>query len=373
MVNTNIEGDGSKKTEQSSIKMVEANHPYFLTTSDSPGMNLININFNGTTYGNWRRGVLISLSAKNKLGFINGTCKKPEEDTPLFEQWRRCNDMVLAWLLNSLSREIAESVIYSQTAEDLWNELEQRYRQTDGAKMFQLQRELNNISQGTNAGYFNSCGAKAHNVKMNEDQQLIQFLMGLNENFGGIRGNTLMMKPLPTTAQAYSIVLHEETQRGVHSGNQVNGTTDSTAFNTNSQRWNNDRGNSEYKGNNQTLNQYANIDTRRNNSFCSYCKKQGHVKENCYKLVGYPQSFKFNKPKRGYGNGQVNASITEDEKNGNSTPGGMTSQGFTSDQCEKLIQMLQTVQTRNLGTSGSEPNASGNCVGPFSEDASGVW
>jgi len=194
MVNTNIEGDGSKKTEQSSIKMVEANHPYFLTSSDSLGMNLININFDGTTYGNWRKGVLISLSAKNKFGFINGTCKKPKEDAPLFEQWRRCNDMVLAWLLNSLSREIAESVIYSQTAEDLWNELEQRYRQTDGAKMFQLQRELNNISQGTNdvAGYFNrlkkiwdqtkvtntfmicscdcSCGAKTHNVKMNEDQ-----------------------------------------------------------------------------------------------------------------------------------------------------------------------------------------------------------
>ncbi|KAH0650535.1 hypothetical protein KY284_030447 [Solanum tuberosum] len=157
MVNTNIEGDGSKKTEQSSIKMVEANHPYFLTPSNSPGMNLININFDGTTYGNWRRGVLISLSAKNKLGFINGICKKPQDDAPLIEQWRRCNDMVLAWLLNSLSREIAESVIYSQTAEDLWNELEQRYGQTDGAKMFQLQRELNNISQGTNdvAGYFN--------------------------------------------------------------------------------------------------------------------------------------------------------------------------------------------------------------------------
>ncbi|KAH0683595.1 hypothetical protein KY290_022218 [Solanum tuberosum] len=377
--------------------MVEANHPYFLTPSDSPGMNLININFDGTTYGNWRRGVLISLSAKNKLGFINGTCKKPEDDAPLFEQWRRCNDMVLAWLLNSLSREIAESVIYSQTAEDLWNELEQRYGQTDGAKMFQLQRELNNISQGTNdvAGYFNrlkkiwdqtkvtntfmicscdcSCGANTHNVKMNEDQQLIQFLMGLNEDFGGIRGNILMMKPLPTTTQAYSIVLHKETQKGVHSGNQVNGTTDSTAFNTNSQRWNNDRGNNEYKGNNQTLNQYANIDTKRNNSFCSYCKKQGHVKKKCYKLVGYPQSFKFNKPKRGYGNGQVNASMTEDEKNGNNTPEGMTSQGFTSDQCEKLIQMLQTVQTRNLGTSGSEPNASANCVGHFSEDASGVW
>ncbi|XP_059289427.1 uncharacterized protein LOC132042934 [Lycium ferocissimum] len=155
MVET-IETSGSKASQIASSKMVDGSHPYFLTSSDSPGMNLININFDGTSYGNWKRGVLISLSAKNKLGFINGGCKKPAEDSPLFEQWRRCNDMVLAWLLNSLSKEIAESVIYSQTAEDLWNELEQRYGQTDGTKMFQLQRELNNISQATSdvAGYF---------------------------------------------------------------------------------------------------------------------------------------------------------------------------------------------------------------------------
>ncbi|XP_019252910.1 PREDICTED: uncharacterized protein LOC109231728 [Nicotiana attenuata] len=137
--------------------LVDGAHTYFLNSSDSPGMNLINVSFDGTSYGNWRRGVLISLSAKNKLGFNNGTCQKPIEDSPLFDQWRRCNDMVIAWLLNSLSKDIAESVIYSQTVvEELWGELEERYGQVDGAKLFQLQRELNNISQGTNdmATYF---------------------------------------------------------------------------------------------------------------------------------------------------------------------------------------------------------------------------
>lgn len=30
---------------------------------------------------------------------------------------------------------------------------------------------------------------------------------------------------------------------------------------------------------------------------CTYCNKQGHVKENCYELVGYPENFRGNKGK----------------------------------------------------------------------------
>lgn len=108
--------------------------------------------------------------------------------------------MVIDWLLNSLSKDIVESVIYSQTIEELWSELEKRYEQADGAKLFQLQRELNNISQGTNdvAAYFTRinriwdqmkvlntfmtccceciCRAKTHNHRVNEDKKLIHFL-----------------------------------------------------------------------------------------------------------------------------------------------------------------------------------------------------
>lgn len=244
---------------QGNGQQIDASHPYFLNSSDSPGMNLINTNFDGTSFGNWRRGVLISLSAKNKLGFINSTCPIPQNDSKLLVQWQRCNDMVLAWLLNSLSKEIAESVIYSQTVVELWDELEERYGQADGTKLFQLQRELNNMNQGSYdvAGYFNKlkkiwdqmkelntfmtctceckCGAKSHNHKVNEDQKLIQFLMELNDSYSGTRGNILMMKPLPTAAQAYSIVLHEESQRQVHSNNQIS--SDASAFLINGQKW----------------------------------------------------------------------------------------------------------------------------------------
>ncbi|XP_016582020.1 uncharacterized protein LOC107879501 [Capsicum annuum] len=123
---------------------------------EAKGMSLINNIFDGTNYGNWKRGVLISLSPKNKVSFINGTCKPPRKDSTMFAQWIHCNDMVLSWLLNSLSREIAESVIYSSAVVDLWNELEERYGQVDGTKLFHLQRELNIITQGSSdvASYF---------------------------------------------------------------------------------------------------------------------------------------------------------------------------------------------------------------------------
>lgn len=53
---------------------LDVNHPYFLNSSDSPGMNLVNSVFDGMDFLGWRRSMLIALSAKKKLGFINGTC-----------------------------------------------------------------------------------------------------------------------------------------------------------------------------------------------------------------------------------------------------------------------------------------------------------
>ncbi|XP_075087808.1 uncharacterized protein LOC142169793 [Nicotiana tabacum] len=263
--------------------------------------------------------------------------------------------MVIAWLLNSLSKDIAESVIYSQTAEDLWNELEQRYGQADGTKLFQLQRELNNINQGTKdvAGYFTklkriwdqmkvlntfmTCNcdckyaAKSHNHKMNEDQKLIQFLMGLNDIYSGVRDNILMTKPLPTTAQTYSIILQEETQREIHSGNHVS--TKSAAFMLTGQRWNRQR---------------------------NIAKRQD--------IFGYLKHFKISKQrKRGYGNHQANEVNAEEGDNGGTGANAMltsvNSQGFTKEQHEKLIQMFRTVQGSSGSTSNFEPGVSANLAG----------
>lgn len=57
--------------------------------------------------------------------------------------------MVTSWLLNSLYRDLADSLQYIDNAQELWQELEDRYDQTNGAKLYQLQKDINDLSQGS--------------------------------------------------------------------------------------------------------------------------------------------------------------------------------------------------------------------------------
>ncbi|XP_060170446.1 uncharacterized protein LOC132601367 [Lycium barbarum] len=180
---------------------VEPSHPYYFNPSDRPGTILVTSKFNGTGYGGWKRIMLIGLLCKNKLGHVNGTLSRPEENSPYYEPWCRANDMVLAWILNGLELEIRESVMYTEIAEKLWKDIERRYGQASGTKVHQIRKEISSISQGSSniALYFSkmkklwgelaysitypdlSCGCKEAFQKMEEEQRLHQFLVGLNE------------------------------------------------------------------------------------------------------------------------------------------------------------------------------------------------
>ncbi|XP_070057351.1 uncharacterized protein LOC142167174 [Nicotiana tabacum] len=202
--------------------------------SENGGTMLVPVAFDGTGYKSWRRGVLRALSLKNKVGFITGNVKKPNVGHATFDQWERCDDMVTSWILNSLSKDLADSLQYIRDAKELWQELEDRYDQTNGAKLYQLHKEISDLSQGTfnitgyytkmkkfwkelntlNAHAQRNCicthGAKANMHKAEQDRRLIQFLMGLNEVYTVGRGSTLMMNPLPSIAQAFFILIQEE-------------------------------------------------------------------------------------------------------------------------------------------------------------------
>ncbi|XP_019258297.1 PREDICTED: uncharacterized protein LOC109236554 [Nicotiana attenuata] len=132
-------------------------HPLYVHPSDLLGSSLVTDRFDGSSYGSWRRSILVALSVRNKLDFIHGTYEKPPEGSPLLRQWQRCNDLVVAWLANSVTREIHQTVVYSEFAKDIWRELEARYGQADGARVFELKKELAHVSQGALdiASYFN--------------------------------------------------------------------------------------------------------------------------------------------------------------------------------------------------------------------------
>lgn len=165
--------------------------------------------------------------------FVDGSYSKLDPSFPDFHHWIRCNNMVISWILNSLTKETSESVLFSSIAQEIWNELEERFGLSNGAQVYEVQKELSQSCQGacsitTYILYqdqemwdkfqslrtlpYCSCGSVQILQKFEEEQRLFQFLMGLKQ-FTAIHGNILMMKPLPSVAQAYSLLIQEEKQK----------------------------------------------------------------------------------------------------------------------------------------------------------------
>ena len=122
--------------------------PFFLHHFDSPGLVLVSQLLVGDNYPSWSRAMIIALSVKNNRGFINGSIAHPDGfDLNLLSSWIRNNNIVISWILNSISKEISASIIYSNLAFDIWLDLKDRFQQSNGPRIFQLHRELINHLQ----------------------------------------------------------------------------------------------------------------------------------------------------------------------------------------------------------------------------------
>ncbi|KAM1033353.1 hypothetical protein TB2_036345 [Malus domestica] len=254
---------------------------FYIHHSDHPNLVLVSKKLNGDNYTTWARGMEISLSAKNKLGFINGDIAEPSssEDPDAHAAWRRCNDMILSWLLHSLEPDLAESVLFSTTAKAVWDDLRERFSQSNAPRIFQLNRDLATISQGTSsvsayftrlkglwdelASYNDHCTCSSGTK--NDRQQLMQFLMGLNESFSAVRDQILLMNPLPTVRQACSSVSQAEKQRSM--GSLRSADQPAAAM---------------------TVRGSSRASSARPPLHCTYCNYDFHTRDTCHKLHGYP-------------------------------------------------------------------------------------
>ncbi|XP_019228848.1 PREDICTED: uncharacterized protein LOC109209939 [Nicotiana attenuata] len=339
-------------------------HPLYLSPSNNPGINLVFTLFDGTGYADWRKSMLISLSAKNKLGLINGRFSKPRNDSPYFELWIRCNDMAMAWLLNSLTKGIRSSVLHSNSARDLWKHLEDRYGQSDVAQLFSLQRKLLETTKGSNdiATYFN-------NMKAIWDEL----------NALDARREYMMMIPVPTIDKAYSLLLQEERQRSIQPA--MISPMDSSSFNVSTQKSGQYTGQGRMNfnvtaGGGNKYNLAKGNDKR--NMFCSYCQRPRHTIERCFKIHGYPTGFKTNmqgnKPRKFQSSNfiQGNAVSTEEdvidmqENSNQGTQYNSVSPSvvrISQDQYSQLMELLQQVKIGQQAASTFEVNVTANCAG----------
>ncbi|KAL2240723.1 UNVERIFIED_CONTAM: hypothetical protein Sindi_0713500 [Sesamum indicum] len=108
-----------------------------------------------------------------KVDFINETTVRPPINTDEFKRWNRIDSMVTTWILNRMTKELAESFMYVGSSRELWVELEARYGESNSALIYQLQGEIGQVTQGS---------------------------------------QILLLEPLPTVTKAYSMLIRMEKQ-----------------------------------------------------------------------------------------------------------------------------------------------------------------
>ncbi|KAL8110493.1 hypothetical protein AgCh_026274 [Apium graveolens] len=77
--NTNSQTKPPSKKSIASSSGMDTSNPYFVHHSDQPGHMLVPIKLDDPNYPSWSKSMVHALTAKNKVGFIDGTIEQPLE------------------------------------------------------------------------------------------------------------------------------------------------------------------------------------------------------------------------------------------------------------------------------------------------------
>lgn len=245
----------------------------------------------------------IVLSVKNKMRFIDGSIPKPlESDRNLTNAWIRNDNIVISWLLNSVSKDISAIILFAESATEIWNDLSDQFQQCSGPRIFQLRRdllslrqdhdsvsvyfikikalweELNKFRPMCSCGQCTCNGVKSIHAFVQMDYTMT-FLIGLNDSFAQVRSQVLLLEPIPPINRVFALVIQEERQRAI-------GPPSTSALIT--MVW------PLYLGEQSQLPTPSRLSQRfqRGRPYCTSCHVPGHTIETCYKIHGYPPDSK---------------------------------------------------------------------------------
>lgn len=186
-----------------------------------------------------------------------------------------------------MTKDLISSVIYLNTAHAVWMDLKNFFSKGNGPRVLELRRMVSTLSQDnlSMSSYYTkfkiiwdelvdyktipscscgvcTCGSMASQAEYQEEECTMNFLMGLSDSFSSIRGHILLMQPLPSLNNVFSLVIQEEKQRRV-------GTNPVVEFAALLSRGSN----ASNKGNN-----YSNkFNGKKERPICSHCGIVGHV------------------------------------------------------------------------------------------------
>ncbi|XP_060212089.1 uncharacterized protein LOC132639668 [Lycium barbarum] len=195
-----------------------------------------------------RNNAIRAVDAQSTARIVPGTCKKEMYDFSLHELWYRRDAIALAWIMNTVSKDLVSTVLYASNAHKVWEDLRERFNKVNASRDFYLHEEIATLTQGVNfiSVYFSklkalrdesealvpppscACPESKQHAENFHQQKLWQFLMGLNKSYAQARSQILMIEPTPTITQAYAMILNAESQRMHQNGASSSGPTSSS-------------------------------------------------------------------------------------------------------------------------------------------------
>jgi hypothetical protein len=273
--------------------------PFYVHPSEGPHSVIISPKFNGSNYLAWSRSMQRDLRAKNKLPFINGSLPVPDDDDLNRTAWERCNHLVQSWIISSVSDSIAQTVVFHDTTFDVWQDLKEHFSKVDRIRISNLRSSINNLKQGSKSvlEYFTElkalweelhshrplpnctcpvqcrCAAMRVNKEYRIEDQIIQFLTGLNDQFSVVKTQVLLLDPLPSLNKVFSLVIQEESNN-VLAPSLPTLEEGSVLVNASDARRPQGRGRGS--------------STKPSARYCSFCNRYNHTVEFCYQKHGFP-------------------------------------------------------------------------------------
>ncbi|GJR34586.1 ribonuclease H-like domain-containing protein [Tanacetum coccineum] len=322
-----IGGGGSLPTGDNPLAVLinnlDAGNPLHVHNSDNSSSVLVPFKLLETAnYRMWNNAMKLALQARNKYGFVDGTCLRDSfaDSKVLCAQWDRCNAMVLTWIMNIVSSDVYMGLVYFENAASVWKDLNETYDKVYGFVVYNLLQNIRSVKQGgiTVADYYHrlnslwrefdaitkltkcvcpikcSCAASTELALHQQLMKLMQFLMGLDDCYQPVRTALLTRDPLPDVKGSYAIVSREESHRGIHETSEAIDTKmNAIPFAAKSYNQNKMGNTNNFNRNNTRGNGPNNYNRGPNpNLVCKNCSFTGHTIERCYDLIGYPPGYK---------------------------------------------------------------------------------
>lgn len=139
--------DNSSTSHSATVQAASSNameDPMNLMNADHPGMILVTAVLTEMNFLTWSKSMVRALEAKNKLVFVNGSLTQPLTG-PEVARWKRADQMLYSWIVNSMSKEIGDTFIYCSSARQLWIELQEQFGESNGPQIYQVQREIASV------------------------------------------------------------------------------------------------------------------------------------------------------------------------------------------------------------------------------------